>query len=181
MLNNFTPLIPMLNIATKQNNLLVVLLILTHGFSALASESSYNLGEILEFRAGSKVVSSALRKSKVEPIVFSSNFDLNDDTKLLAQSAWGTSKTKTTAPRTTATSTRSTKPATSTVTAGQPLSIANPKAPPADLEIYAPIGSEASPYAFHSYRLSYMQSDRVLGLLKALGYSTVEYSAMRGE
>ena len=26
-----------------------------------------------------------------------------------------------------------------------------------------------------------MQSDRVLGLLKALGYSTVEYSAMRGE
>ena len=56
-----------------------------------------------------------------------------------------------------------------------------PKAPPADLETYAPIGSEASPYAFHSYRLSYMQSDRVLGLLKALGYSTVEYSAMRGE
>jgi Flp pilus assembly secretin CpaC len=171
----------MLNIATKQNNLLVVLLILTHGFSALASESSSNLGEILEFRAGSKVVSSAIRKSKVEPIVFSSNFDLNDDTKLLAQSAWGTSKTKTTAPRTTATSTRSTKPATSAVTAGQPLSIANPKAPPADLETYAPIGSEASPYAFHSYRLSYMQSDRVLGLLKALGYSTVEYSAMRAE
>jgi general secretion pathway protein D len=43
------------------------------------------------------------------------------------------------------------------------------------------IGSPNSPYAFHSYRLSYMQSDRTLGLLKALGYSTVEYSATRGE
>ena len=38
------------------------------------------------------------------------------------------------------------------------------------------IGSPASKYAFHSYRLSYMQSDRVLALLKALGYSTVEFS-----
>jgi Flp pilus assembly secretin CpaC len=43
------------------------------------------------------------------------------------------------------------------------------------------IGSANSPYAFHSYRLSYMQSDRALALLKALGYSTVEYSAGRGE
>lgn len=44
-----------------------------------------------------------------------------------------------------------------------------------------PIGSERSLYAFHSYRLSYMQSDRVLALLKALGYSTVEFSVGRGE
>ena len=43
------------------------------------------------------------------------------------------------------------------------------------------IGSPASKYAFHSYRLSYMQSDRVLALLKALGYSTVEFSVGRGE
>lgn len=44
-----------------------------------------------------------------------------------------------------------------------------------------PIGSTASKYAFHSYRLSFMQSDRVLALLKALGYSTVEFSVGRGE
>jgi Flp pilus assembly secretin CpaC len=43
------------------------------------------------------------------------------------------------------------------------------------------IGSPSSEYAFHSYRLSYMQSDRVLALLKALGYSVVEFSATRGE
>ena len=43
------------------------------------------------------------------------------------------------------------------------------------------IGSANSPYAFHSYRLSYMQSDRTIALLKALGYSTVEYSVTRGE
>ena len=44
-----------------------------------------------------------------------------------------------------------------------------------------PVGSEKSLYAYHSYRLSYMQSDRVLALLKALGYSTVEFSSGRGE
>ena len=44
-----------------------------------------------------------------------------------------------------------------------------------------PLGSEKSPYAFHSFRLSYMQSDRVLALLKSVGYSTIEYSASRGE
>ena len=44
-----------------------------------------------------------------------------------------------------------------------------------------PIGSTTSKYAFHSYRLSFMQSDRVLALLKALGYSTVEFSVGRGE
>jgi len=44
-----------------------------------------------------------------------------------------------------------------------------------------PIGSTSSKYAFHSYRLSFMQSDRVLALLKALGYSTVEFSVARGE
>ena len=43
------------------------------------------------------------------------------------------------------------------------------------------IGSSNSPYAFYSYRLSYMQSDRTIALLKALGYSTVEYSVTRGE
>ena len=44
-----------------------------------------------------------------------------------------------------------------------------------------PIGAENSPYAFHAFRLSYMQSDRVLALLKSVGYSTVEYSETRGE
>ena len=43
------------------------------------------------------------------------------------------------------------------------------------------IGSPSINYAFHSYRLIYMQSDRVLALLKALGYSTVEFSVGRGE
>ena len=45
----------------------------------------------------------------------------------------------------------------------------------------APIGSTNSPYAFKSYRLSYMQSDRALALLKALGFATVEYVLGRGE
>lgn len=44
-----------------------------------------------------------------------------------------------------------------------------------------PVGSPKSPYAFKSYRLSFMQSDRVLALLKALGYATVEYALGRGE
>ena len=48
-------------------------------------------------------------------------------------------------------------------------------------QVIPPIGSEKSLYAFYSYRLSYMQSDRVLALLKALGYSTVEFSSGRGE
>jgi general secretion pathway protein D len=52
--------------------------------------------------------------------------------------------------------------------------VANNARPPA-------IGSANSLYAFHSYRLSYMQSDRTIALLKALGYSTVEYSVTRGE
>jgi general secretion pathway protein D len=51
-----------------------------------------------------------------------------------------------------------------------------PRSPP-----IPPVGSEKSLYAYHSYRLSYMQSDRVLALLKALGYSTVEFSTGRGE
>ena len=49
-----------------------------------------------------------------------------------------------------------------------------PKPPP-------PIGAENSPYAFHAFRLSYMQSDRVLALLKSVGYSTIEFSSTRGE
>ena len=58
------------------------------------------------------------------------------------------------------------------------------QAPPTYLPPVAPpppVGSERSLYAFHSYSLSYMQSDRVLALLKALGYSTVEFSVGRGE
>lgn len=43
------------------------------------------------------------------------------------------------------------------------------------------VGSPSSPYGFKTYRLGYMQSDRVIALLKSLGYATVEYSAMRGE
>ena len=55
-------------------------------------------------------------------------------------------------------------------------------APPVQTpQVIPPIGSEKSLYAFYSYRLSYMQSDRVLALLKALGYSTVEFSSGRGE
>lgn len=53
-----------------------------------------------------------------------------------------------------------------------------PLAPPRPL---AAIGSAESEYAFQSHRLSYMQSDRVLALLKALGYSTIEFSQGRGE
>lgn len=66
---------------------------------------------------------------------------------------------------------RSQKIQSGTATTYPPLSNSRPPA----------IGSANSPYAFHSYRLSYMQSDRTIGLLKALGYSTVEYSAGRGE
>ena len=51
-------------------------------------------------------------------------------------------------------------------------------------EYYAPlpaIGSPESDLDFQTYRLSYMQSDRVIALLKALGYATVEFSASQGE
>lgn len=44
-----------------------------------------------------------------------------------------------------------------------------------------PVGSPESPLAFQSYQLSYMQSDRVLGLLKSLGYASVEFTIGRGE
>ncbi|SVB19467.1 uncharacterized protein METZ01_LOCUS172321, partial [marine metagenome] len=43
------------------------------------------------------------------------------------------------------------------------------------------IGSPQSTLNFHTYKLSYMQSDRVLGLLKALGYATVEFYTENGE
>jgi general secretion pathway protein D len=49
---------------------------------------------------------------------------------------------------------------------------------------YAPlpaIGSPASDLDFQTYRLSYMQGDRVIALLKALGYATVEFAAAQGE
>jgi len=43
------------------------------------------------------------------------------------------------------------------------------------------IGSPGSTLSFYTYKLSYMQSDRVLGLLKALGYATVEFYPENGE
>ena len=43
------------------------------------------------------------------------------------------------------------------------------------------IGSPSSPYGFKTYRLGYMQSDRVIALLKSLGYATVEFTVGRGE
>jgi len=51
-------------------------------------------------------------------------------------------------------------------------------------EEYAPlsaIGSPDSDLDFQTYRLSYMQGDRVIALLKALGYATVEFTATQGE
>ena len=51
-------------------------------------------------------------------------------------------------------------------------------------EEYAPlpaIGSPGSDLDFQTYRLSYMQGDRVIALLKALGYATVEFAAAEGE
>ena len=51
-------------------------------------------------------------------------------------------------------------------------------------EEYAPlsaIGSPDSDLDFQTYRLSYMQGDRVIALLKALGYATVEFAAAEGE
>ena len=44
-----------------------------------------------------------------------------------------------------------------------------------------PIGSPGSDLAFQTYRLSYMQGDRVIALLKALDYATVEFAAAEGE
>ena len=44
-----------------------------------------------------------------------------------------------------------------------------------------PIGSPGSDLAFQTYRLSYMQGDRVIALLKALSYATVEFAAAEGE
>ena len=40
-----------------------------------------------------------------------------------------------------------------------------------------PIGSVDSDFSYKTYSLSYMQSDKVLALLKALGYSTIEFDA----
>ena len=146
----------------------------------IASLAKSNLGELKTFDPDSKRQSLKPSVDIVRTHKHDIKFDFEDDTKLLAQSAWG-SKSKTTSTAKAPTTTRSAQTGTSVSGASQPLSIANPNALPANLEKYEPIGSEKSPYAFHSYRLSYMQSDRVLGLLKALGYSTVEYSAMRGE
>ena len=44
-----------------------------------------------------------------------------------------------------------------------------------------PIGSPESELNFQTYGLSYMQSDRVIALLKALGYATIEFSWSEGE
>ena len=43
------------------------------------------------------------------------------------------------------------------------------------------IGSPESELNFQTYGLSYMQSDRVIALLKALGYATIEFSWSEGE
>ena len=145
-----------------------------------ASDRKTNVGELIELGSESKDFTSKPKNKEIEFKEFKIDLNIEDDSKILAQSAWG-SKTKTASSTKAPTSSRTAQVATPTSGASQPLSIANPKAPPADLQKYEPIGSDNSPYAFHSYRLSYMQSDRVLGLLKALGYSTVEYSAMRGE
>jgi len=55
---------------------------------------------------------------------------------------------------------------------------------PAPVAPYRPppaVGSPSSPYGFKTYRLGYMQSDRVIALLKSLGYATVEFTVGRGE
>jgi len=44
-----------------------------------------------------------------------------------------------------------------------------------------PIGSPESELNFQTYGLSYMQSDRVIALLKALGYATIEFAWAEGE
>ncbi|HJN88772.1 MAG TPA: hypothetical protein QGG93_00470, partial [Verrucomicrobiota bacterium] len=43
------------------------------------------------------------------------------------------------------------------------------------------IGSPESELNFQTYGLSYMQSDRVIALLKALGYATIEFAWAEGE
>ena len=43
------------------------------------------------------------------------------------------------------------------------------------------IGSPESEFNFQTFGLSYMQSDRVIALLKALGYATIEFSWAEGE
>ena len=60
------------------------------------------------------------------------------------------------------------------------------QAEPADgaYEEFSPvpaIGSPESQLNFQTYGLSYMQSDRVIALLKALGYATIEFSWAEGE
>ena len=60
------------------------------------------------------------------------------------------------------------------------------QAQPADgaYEEFSPvpaIGSPESQLNFQTYGLSYMQSDRVIALLKALGYATIEFSWAEGE
>ena len=97
---------------------------------------------------------------------------------ILAQS-WGTkSKSSSSTPSSTNNSNQSRSSPANPSNYSQPSTsqLTSPLAPHAKA-----IGTANSPYGFHSYRLSYMQSDRTIGLLKALGYSTVEYSAGRGE
>ena len=97
---------------------------------------------------------------------------------ILAQS-WGKKSTSSSStPSTTSSSTTNRNSFSNTSGYSQPSSTQEktPLAPHAQA-----IGTANSPYGFHSYRLSYMQSDRTLALLKALGYATVEYSVGRGE
>ncbi|MDA9110554.1 hypothetical protein N9J62_01405 [bacterium] len=97
---------------------------------------------------------------------------------ILAQS-WGKKSTSSSStPSTTSSSTTNRNSFSNTSGYSQPSSTQEktPLAPHTQA-----IGTANSPYGFHSYRLSYMQSDRTLALLKALGYATVEYSVGRGE
>lgn len=97
---------------------------------------------------------------------------------ILAQS-WGKKSTSSSSPTlSTSSSTTSRTSSSNTLSYSQPSTsqLTTPLAPHTEA-----IGTANSPYGFHSYRLSYMQSDRTLALLKALGYATVEYSVGRGE
>lgn len=121
--------------------------------------------------------------------------DFNSETKSSSESTSSTQSQRTTVPiqKKTAPATRpvapipSTRPkAANTGFAKSPAAISTPSATSVPVQNQvpkppAPIGAENSPYSFHAFRLSYMQSDRVLALLKSVGYSTVEYSATRGE
>ncbi|MBO23681.1 MAG: hypothetical protein CMO65_00535 [Verrucomicrobiales bacterium] len=65
--------------------------------------------------------------------------------------------------------------------AGSQRVMAQDAAPAKSPEPVPAIGTPGSELDFQTYRLSYMQSDRVIALLKALGYATVEFSSAKGD